>query len=423
MKRLVCLVLVCIGCNGGGGASTLKIAAVEPNYGPLAGGTRVTLKGEGFLADGAAPNRVIVGGREAPLAGAIDDDTLEVVIPPGDMPGPADIVVLNRNGATTSSGTFHYSTAPAISSVTPGNVIYSSTSTVMTVTGSGFVDEGAGTVQVLVDGKPAIDVEVRNDSELVFTAQPGTMLTQADIEVRNVRGSATQNNAYRYAPGPRGGLLMFPDPNTGVFIVFYDPVDGARVSVPRNTTTLLSKLRTVVLDEQGDYWVFDRSNRWGRLDMETQDIVDPITTTNTLPAITRSGSNYFAINRNGARFGSFNPTTASFSPIGAATFQCCVGFGNAGLAIDPTGVAYLTAVSADLNGAQIRTVDTATGALGPPVKLNTAGTPHIVDQRFFDGTLYAAQRDGRIISINPTTGGTSEVTQTGVFVTAMEIVQ
>lgn len=422
MKRLVCLVLVCIGCNGGGGTSTLKIDAVEPNYGPLAGGTRVTLKGEGFLADGAAPNRVIVGGREAPLAGAIDDDTLEVVIPPGDMPGPADIVVLNRNGATTTTGTFHYSTPPAISSVTPGNVIYSSNDTVVTVTGTGFVEEGAGTVQVLVDGKPAIDVQVRSDSELVFTAQPGTMLTQADVEVRNVRGTAVADNAFRYAPGPRGGLLMFPDPGTGVFVVFYDPVDGTRVSVPRNPTSLLSKLRTVVLDEQGDYWVFDRSNRWGRLDMETQDIVDPITTTNTLPAIARSSAGYFAINRNGARFGSFNPTTATFSPVGMATFQCCQGFGNAALAFDTSGMGYITAVSADLNGAQIRTVDAA-GTLGAPVKLNTTQTPHIVDQRFYDGVLYAAQRDGRIISINPTTGGTSEVTQTGVSVTAMEIVQ
>jgi hypothetical protein len=419
LKRLVCLVLVCIGCNGGGGSSTLKIDAVEPNYGPLAGGTRVTLKGEGFLADGAAPNRVVIGGLEAPLAGAIDDDTLEVVIPPGEVPGPVDIIVLNRNGVVTSTGLFHYSDPPVITSVTPGNVVYSSTDTVMTVTGSGFQDEGAGAVQVVVNGRPGIDVEVRSDTELVFTALPGTLLTGADIQITNARGVAEQPNAFRYAPGPRGGLLLFPDPSTGVFLQYFDPIDNSTVTVRRLPTSTIAKIRSVVRDDAGEYWAADRGGRWGRIDMKTQTLITPVQTS-IVSALARNGASYYALDRSG-RFGTFDPVLGKHTITNQTPSACCNGQGNQSLAIDAAGVIYVGGQAPAQNGTAIlRTYDTSTNTYGTPVTL-TATAPHIVEARFYNGVLYGAQKDGTILTIDPATGGTSIVGTVDSIVSALEI--
>src|SRR5437868_1140623 len=61
------------------------LASAEPPYGPLVGGTKITLHGENF--DPTA--RVLVGSREAPLAFARTSNEIDVVIPPGDEPGDA----------------------------------------------------------------------------------------------------------------------------------------------------------------------------------------------------------------------------------------------------------------------------------------------------------------------------------------------
>jgi hypothetical protein len=67
--------------------------------------------------------RVLVGGRASPLANAIDDATLEVVIPPGDQPGDTELVVFNRKHAIPTTA-FHYAAQPTIDAITPADVLY-----------------------------------------------------------------------------------------------------------------------------------------------------------------------------------------------------------------------------------------------------------------------------------------------------------
>src|SRR5439155_21345766 len=135
------------------GDAALRVDQATPPYGPLGGGTRIALAGAGFTA----PVRVLVGAREAALVVATDSKTLEVVIPPGDRVGDASITVLAGMASATATGVFHYASPPTITSVAPASVLFASGGAV-TVTGTGFLDEGAGEVTVLVDGSPATDV-------------------------------------------------------------------------------------------------------------------------------------------------------------------------------------------------------------------------------------------------------------------------
>jgi hypothetical protein len=401
MRRLTCLaLLVAAGCDGGA-APQLHISAAAPAYGPLVGGTRITLTGTGFAADAAGPNRVLVAGREAPLAAAVDDSTLDVVIPPGEQPGDAEIVVLNRHGNAWATGIFRYSTPPTITGVAPASVVFSSGSTVVTVTGTGFADEGGGDVTVVVDGQVATGIEVTSDSSLTFVAPPGQALVSPDLELVNGRGRATRPRAFRYTPSARGGLLLFP-PFTAAFAVFFDPVDNSAVTIPWVGSPAI-RFTAVVLDDNGDYWGVDRSLRFGRLDMRAQRLDSPIQTQGWFPSMTRVGGKYVAIERGSRRFGAFDPVTGSFTPIGAATLSCC---GSYGLASDGTTLYFTAREGAAVT---ITPIEPTTGEAGAPVAITAALGFHVEDMRFFAGRLYAASRDGTLVEIDPTTGATTVV--------------
>ncbi len=393
------LVLTCViaACGAGASPPAPQLERAIPEYGPLVGGTRIVLRGTGFLADAAAPNRALVAGREAPLTRTLDDTTLEIVIPPGDQPGDAEILVLNQHGNASATGVFRYSTPPTISAIEPAEVVFSST-TLVTVTGTGFQAEGAGEVHVLVDGRLATDVQVTSDTTLTFASVPGTALVRPTIEIVDGRGSA-RKRGFRYAPSARSGLLLFQS-FTSVFAVFFDPVDNSVVVIPRVDTNGL-RLTAVVRDDQGDYWGIDRSQRFGRIDMRTQTLESPIQTSLVLPTMVRTGGDHLALERISRRFGRFDPATGAFVAIGTTPLPCC---GSYGLASDGTTL-YLTA--RDGAGVSVHPVDRVTGELGTAVPILASPGFHVEEMRFFEGTLYAASRDGTLVTIDPTTGATT----------------
>ncbi|MDB4956328.1 MAG: cell surface receptor protein, partial [Myxococcales bacterium] len=219
--RLVLLVAALAACGGTTGSETPAIDTVTPAFGPLSGGTRIVITGSGFLRDGATPDRVLFGTNESPQAGVVDDFTLEATLPASAMAGDVPITVFNRNGNVMLTGKFHYSAEPVISSVSPKNVVYSSTNTTVTLTGTGFKDENAGIATVLVNGVPAIDVQVQSDTQLTFTATAGVVLSRPDITLTNKRGTSIKDNAYRYIPFENPGLILFPKNSTTTFLFFY----------------------------------------------------------------------------------------------------------------------------------------------------------------------------------------------------------
>jgi hypothetical protein len=388
----VAIILALAAC--GDPSPSVQLASSSPDYGPVVGGTRIMLSGSGF----SSPTRVLIGGREAPLAAPIGDSMLEVVIPPGAQPGDAEVIVLNDHGTARASGVFHYSAPPTLASATPKDVLFSSNSTRVTLTGSGFLDEGAGDVNVLIGGQLATDVFVTSDTSLSFTAPPGPALVRPDIELINGRGTATERRAFRYVPSTHRGLLMFPHFGPE-FAVFFDPLDSTTVVIPRRGPQFI-QLTAVVRDNHGEYWGIDRNGQFGRIDMNTQTLDSPIQTVAWFPTMIRVGSDYFAIERGQLHFGKVDPLTGSFSAIGGMV-PCC---GAYGLASDGTTVYFTSRLGP---GVSINTIDTVTGAVGTPVTITAGSGFHVEEMRFFEGILYATSRDSTLVTIDPHTGATT----------------
>lgn len=374
------------------------------------------LTGSGFFIGGAAPNRVLIGGHEAPLASAIDDSTLEVTVPPGEMAGPADIVVINHNGIGKSSSAFHYSAIPMVTSVTPADVPNSTAATRMTITGTGFRDEGAGFVQVLVDGAPAVDVQVLSDTEVTFTAFAGPALSRPTLSVVNARGEGERPRAFRYVPSTRGGLLLFPNQSSDVYFFFFDPVDQSVITVPRTGGTPTTALRSVVVDPDGDYAAFLQDGSYGKLDFRTQSVLTTVQTNDQLPAVVNAAGTLFAVSRRSQLFGKFDPVRSRFAAIGSTAVPCC---GSFGLAVDPNGMAFIA------TNMGIATIDTASGTLGTSHAFMPAR--HIRDMRFFGSTLFAVVtgtgNNSDLVTINPDTGASAVVKTFAGRINSLEVFQ
>jgi len=122
--------------NGSGAPSVLAkgltyigkvtIDGFEPQWGPQAGGTEITLRGSGFLAG----DRVLVGYAEALSTQVLDSTTLVAVVPPmagAASPEAADlakavVAVRHGSGLTQAAMPFTYGRVPKIDFVTPSTV-------------------------------------------------------------------------------------------------------------------------------------------------------------------------------------------------------------------------------------------------------------------------------------------------------------
>lgn len=400
--RLLSVVLVSlVACGSDPAVGTLRVERATPDYGPLGGGTVIALHGAGF----GAGDRVLIGGREAPLVRALDDTQLELVIPPGEQPGDVEVVVFGDTGSITARGIFRYSTPPSITAVSPADVVGSSSDTLVTVTGTGFTDEGAGELYVLVDGQPVAEPVVTSDTTMTFVAPPGRVFGRPDLEIVNVRGRTVAPNAFRYTPGPRPGLLLFPRWG-GSFAVFYDPVANTTVPIPPRSPSP-PRFTSVVRDADGQYWAVDVSNRIGRLDLDTQTLVAPILLNTRIPALARAGDDIVGLARywgNGGRFGTVDVASGTFAPVGTTPLFCC---GSYGIASDGSTV-WFTARQ-DWTTVYINTVDRTTGAVGTPVTLAGGNGFRVEELRAWNGTLYATVATGKLVTIDPETGAVTEL--------------
>jgi len=409
---------VAMGCANDPPTNGVSITAADPPFGPLVGGTRITLVGSGFLTNGAAPNRVVIGNREAPQAGVIDDNHLEVSIPPGELPGDVPIIVFNRLGQATATGIFKYSTTPVVTTVTPNDVLYTALATTMTIEGSGFADEGAGFTRVLVDGVPAVDVEILSDTQLKFTAPPGVPLSRPAISIVNDRGVGA-SSGFRYVPSTRKGLLLFGRGDN--FFIYFDPVDQSTVAVPRKPSAQPFIPRSVVAYEGGYLGSALNDSKLGLIDVATQQLIDPVTTIEQFPAMVNSNGTIYAISRNRRQFGVVDPTTGVFSARGPSMDNCC---GSFGLAVTAAGALNISFVDASNS---ITTV-TDQGVRGTSIPLAGTGSTHVREMRYLDGTLYAVMGQNSVgptnlVTVNPTTGAIATIATFNEGIPAMEVFQ
>lgn len=103
---------------------TPTLITASPNSGPITGGTRITLFGNGFQA----PVQVLFGNAEAQVVGGILFDSIIVLAPPAHAAlgnpgtvGAAVITVVNINSGTRASlaGGFTYTPSMTITGITP----------------------------------------------------------------------------------------------------------------------------------------------------------------------------------------------------------------------------------------------------------------------------------------------------------------
>jgi hypothetical protein len=79
------------GCEG---SSKLRITGIDPNSGPVTGGTLVTVHGNGFQAGGVKGVRVYFGGKEATRVVIEGDDKMKVEPPAGEPGQTVDLLFL-----------------------------------------------------------------------------------------------------------------------------------------------------------------------------------------------------------------------------------------------------------------------------------------------------------------------------------------
>jgi hypothetical protein len=86
----------------------LRITGLDPKHGDAAGGTRVTVEGSRFTADGGRRVSVYFGTRRADLQ-SIRNDQIIVVAPPGEPGSTVDLlVVFDPGGEITLPAAFRY---------------------------------------------------------------------------------------------------------------------------------------------------------------------------------------------------------------------------------------------------------------------------------------------------------------------------
>jgi hypothetical protein len=158
----------------------LRIEAVEPPFGPLAGLALAQIRGQSL----ASVSQVLIGSNPATLA-SINDDTIELSIPGASVPGPVDVVVETATGSTTLNGGFIYddegATGPALTGIWPAHGPASG-GNLVTLVGDGF----EVTSTVTFDLVQARMVELLTPSALVVEAPPGAANTFAEICVAGV---------------------------------------------------------------------------------------------------------------------------------------------------------------------------------------------------------------------------------------------
>jgi len=166
---------------------------IEPNEGPRAGGTRITITGIHFM-DGVV---IIIGGERVQKLDFFSPAELHLRTPPGTV-GSKDIRVLNPDGQeVVLKDGFTYNLAPAISSVSP-NMGPVEGGTRITIIGTGFLSE----VDVLIGSAEAYVVSVAQ-TKIKAKTPPSTPGIK-DLEVINLDGQkVTFENAFTYNPSPQ----------------------------------------------------------------------------------------------------------------------------------------------------------------------------------------------------------------------------
>ncbi|MCU0722747.1 MAG: IPT/TIG domain-containing protein [Planctomycetes bacterium] len=171
----------------------LRVDSVSPASGPMAGGIRIAVRGEGFQA-GA---EVLLGGRPAADVQVVDGNAITCTTPAGEA-GTARVEVRNPDAASAVlPGGFAYLDRPVLLRAEPASGP-SSGGTRVRVLGSGF-REGA---TLRFGGSAASEVDVRDPSSATCLT-PAHPAGAVEVSLSNPDGSAAALEAgFRFVAPP-----------------------------------------------------------------------------------------------------------------------------------------------------------------------------------------------------------------------------
>lgn len=195
----------------------LVVTSFAPREGPLAGGTEVTLNGQGFTQD----TQVLFGSFSSPLVTFVSSTQLKAVAPRGAVADLVDVVVYNKNGVNTQRRAYRYVAPPSVVAVLPPTGAVAG-GTVVRLVGSGL----AGVTDVAFGGNAGTALTLESDSALTVTTPPGAGPGAVDVTVTTPIESRTFKNAFAYVDAA-GGFAVF-----GVY---------PHVVMPGQTVTLLGQ--------------------------------------------------------------------------------------------------------------------------------------------------------------------------------------
>jgi large repetitive protein len=165
------------------------VSTIEPDGGPITGGTTVTITGNGFVPDAA-----VNFGFFPALDVTVDSGTQITATAPAQAAGSKDVTVTNGQGTSAkNSGDLFIYGAPTVVAVSPSSGPING-GTIVTVNGTGFTSDAT----VSFGYQAASSVAVQSSTSLTVVAPPGTAGV-VDIFVFTPGGHSSASAADEFA--------------------------------------------------------------------------------------------------------------------------------------------------------------------------------------------------------------------------------
>ncbi len=190
----------------------IDVLSVSPANGSALGGTRVQINGSAFATGSALPE-VFFGSARATAVARTSDTRLECTTPTGPSGAAVDVRVSAVNGTDTLVGGFRYFAAPKVTALDPASGSGAG-GTLVTLTGSNFTKNSAGSNRVTFGGLVASGVVTVSDTSIRCLAPAGASGSSVDVLVSNANGTGRLDQGYRYNRPP--------------FLVALEPEQGSR---------------------------------------------------------------------------------------------------------------------------------------------------------------------------------------------------
>jgi hypothetical protein len=377
------------------------LTSVEPSQGPVEGGTDITLTGTNFTA-GATVN---VGANPATGVVVVNATTITCTTPAGAV-GAADVSVTTAGGTASLAAAFTYNPSPTITTVEPDAVGAVSGGMHHTITGTGFVANGAGPNTVTIGGNACTNLVTVDDTTITCDSPTGTAGATTLVATNN-NGSASSAFTY-FDPiwGAEGGGCTPTLADCTFFVI--DPASGNSYTIGPigfGVTGMFYTGGTLYGTTSGpgfprDLITIDPMTGVGTLVGPTDDA---LATNHLFRDATFDINLGLAVGTNPCELRSFD-TSGLVGPIISPVPNCDPG---GGIAQDGAGTNIYFMM---LNTGPLYTVNTSTGVFTPgPILSGSVLAGVFGGSGFHNGTLYTVESDAtggnrQLHSVNTTTG-------------------